>query len=160
MNDKKTIASYAENAGYATKAVSAEVAARCSGNAETASMLKDAHKIIFTGDAEATATFDGSMDLNINVKNIRADSAENDSLGNNIFETYATKKEVETCATKQELSNYARLEAVAAVCVSRNELSEYLAKTDFNFTFEKFDGVPYLFIEVEGKKYRFSGVEV
>ncbi len=51
--DIKTIAHYAENAGTATKAVSAEVAAHCTGNAETASALKNAHKITFKGDAEA-----------------------------------------------------------------------------------------------------------
>ena len=69
MTDKKTIASYAENAGKATKAISAEVAARCTGNAETATAFKDAHEIIFSGDAEATAKFDGAADLIIDVKN-------------------------------------------------------------------------------------------
>lgn len=151
MIDKKTIASYAENAGTATKAVSAEVAARCTGNSETASALKNVHQIIFNGDAEATASFDGAADLIIDVKNKNSEKAKCDEYGNNIFETYATKSELE---------NYALIKAVSAICVSRKELSEYLAKEDFNFTFEKFNGVPCLFIEVDGKKYKFSGVEV
>ena len=151
MNDRKTIASYAENSGSATKAVSAEVAARCTGNSETASALKDAHKIIFSGDAEAETSFDGSMDLTINLKNKKAEKAECDAQGNNILETYATKTELE---------NYALIKAVASICVSRKELVDYVAKSDFNFSFEKFNGVPCLFIEVDGKKYRFTGVEV
>ena len=149
--DTKTIAHYAENAGTATKAVRAEVAARCTGNSETATALKDAHKIIFNGDAEAEVSFDGTEDLIINIKNKISEKAECDAQGNNILETYATKN---------ELSNYARLEAVAAVCVSRKELGDYLTKADFNFAFEKFNGVPCLFVEVDGKKYRFTGVEV
>ena len=52
------------------------------------------------------------------------------------------------------------IEAVASICVSRKELVDYVAKEEFNFTFEKFNGVPCLFIEVDGKKYKFSGVEV
>lgn len=178
MDEVKTIARYAESCGYATKAVSAEVAARCTGNSETATALKTARKITFSGDSEAEANFDGAADLIIDVKNKSAEKATCDELGNNILETYATKTElenfatkteIETCATKtelencakkEELSEYARLEAVAAVCASRKELTDYLAKSDFNFSFEKFNGVPCLFIEVEGKKYRFSGVEV
>ena len=151
FNNVKTIAHYAESAGTATKAVSAEVAARCTGNAETASALKNAHKITFTGDAEADAKFDGAEDLIINVKNKISEKAECDAQGNNILETYATKNELE---------NYALIKAVSAICVSRKELDEYLAKEDFNFSFEKFNGVPCLFIEVDGKKYKFSGVEV
>lgn len=169
MDEVKTIARYAENCGYATKAVSAEVAARCTGNSETATALKTARKITFSGDSEAEANFDGAADLIIDVKNKSAEKATCDELGNNILETYATKTELEnfatkteleTCAKKEELSEYARLEAVAAVCASRKELTDYLAKSDFNFSFEKFNGVPCLFIEVEGKKYRFGGVEV
>ena len=151
MTDKKTIASYAENAGKATKAISAEVAARCTGNAETATAFKDAHEIIFSGDAEATAKFDGAADLVIDVKNKNSEKAKCDEFGNNIFETYATK---------EELEKYALIEAVASICVSRKELVDYVAKEEFNFTFEKFNGVPCLFIEVDGKKYKFSGVEV
>ena len=157
---EKTIAHYAENAGTATKAVSAEVAAKCTGNAETATALKDAHKIIFNGDAEAEVHFDGTEDLIISLKNKKAASADCDGFGNNIFETYATKTEIENCATKKELADYASIKAVAAICVSRKELVDYVAKTDFNFAFEKFNGVPCLFVEVDGKKYRFTGVEV
>lgn len=164
MEEVKTIARYAENCGYATKTVSAEVAARCTGNSETATALKTARKITFSGDSEAEANFDGAADLIIDVKNKSAEKATCDELGNNILETYATKTELENFATKTELENelseYARLEAVATVCASRKELTDYLAKSDFNFSFEKFNGVPCLFIEVEGKKYRFGGVEV
>ena len=149
--DIKTIASYAENAGTATNSISAEVAARCTGNSETATKLKNPRRIIFSGDVEAEANFDGTSDLIVKIKNNSAEKSECDGQGNNISETYATKK---------ELSEYAKIEAVAGVCVSRKELTEYVSKTDFNFSFEKFNGVPCLFVEVEGKKYKFVGVEV
>lgn len=199
-----TIARYAEGAGMATTAVSAQVAASCSGNSATATRLQDARKIIFTNDAETEVVFDGSADLIISLKNKKA---EGDALGNNIVETYATKNELkdyaktadvsatyatktelEDCATKIELNDYAKNDEVAETYatksdlqnyatktdlndyakntevsetyVKKNKLADYVAKADFNFSFEKVDDVPYLSIEVGGKKYRFSGVEV
>ena len=127
MERAMIIAHYAENAGTATKAVSAEFAARCTGNAETATTLKNARKIIFSGDATAEATFDGAADLIVTVKNKKA---ECDAQGQNISETYATK----------------------------NELAKYIAKSEI--CIEKIEGVPCLVVELDGKKYKFRGVEV
>lgn len=149
MERKMTIASYAETAGTATKAVSAEVAGRCTGNAETATALKVAAKVSMTGDAEGDFSFDGVENVIVNVKNKNSEKAKCDEYGNNIFETYAQKSDLE---------NYARTEAVAAVCVSRKELAEYISKSEMYL--EKFNGVPCLFVEADGKKYKFTGVEV
>lgn len=106
------------------------------------------------GDVEADINFDGSTDLIVDVKVKNADSATCDSLNKNIAETYATK---------DELSTYARMEAVAAVCVSRKELAEYVTKYELpacKFSIEKIADIPYLYVKVDGKTYRFGGVEV
>ena len=147
--ERMTIASYAENAGTATRAITANVAERCNGNSETATKLKEPYKIIVTGDSEAELSFDGVADVILNLRNKKSESAECDGQGNNISETYATKK---------ELAEYAKIEAVAGVCVSRKEISEYISKNEMYI--EKFNGVPFLFLKIDGKKYKFSGVEV
>lgn len=51
------------------------ITANLDGNAKTASALKDSRNINITGDAEGSATFNGSEDANINLDVKNADSA-------------------------------------------------------------------------------------
>jgi hypothetical protein len=166
-----TLARYAESTGRATTAVSAQVAAECIGNSATATRLKEARKIIFNHDAETEVVFDGSADLIVSLKNKKAEKSECDSLGNNIVETYATKSELQNYPKNAEVADeyiskndaaetYISKSEVEENYTKKNKLADYVAKSDFKFSFEQVENVPYLCIEVGGKKYRFSGAEV
>lgn len=155
-----TYARYSEGAGMASTAVSSQISSSCSGNSATATRLQEARKITFTGDAETEVKFDGSADLLISLKNKKAEKAEYDAQGNNIVKTYATKAELENYAAKSDLNDYAKASEVSDTYATKNKLDNYVSKTDFNFSFEKIDDVPYLFIEINGKKYQFIGAEV
>ena len=74
----------------------ADVSSRCTGNAKTATQLKDGRSLIFTGDVNAETKFDGSQDLVIEVKVKTSESAITDEDGNNIVDTYARKSELPT----------------------------------------------------------------
>lgn len=72
----------------------ADVASRCSGNAQTATRLKNLHTINLTGDIDAEINFDGKEDLIVEVKVKNSDSATCDENGDNIADTYARKDEL------------------------------------------------------------------
>lgn len=70
-------ASYATTAGSANTASSAST---CTGNAATATKLKDSHNIKLTGDASGSASFNGTADASITVT--IADDSHNHVISN------------------------------------------------------------------------------
>ena len=67
------------------------------GNAATASKLETPRTISLTGKAVGSTSFDGSNNASINVTSVNADTATKatqDSLGNTIKDTYATKADL------------------------------------------------------------------
>ena len=128
---------YANNAGNATTAICADYSEKCNGNSATASKLEKGRKISFRGDMESELVFDGSEDLIIQTKVKKSDSAECDSQGKNIFETYETK------------------ENAAVKFAEKDELPP------FTFSIETFENNPCLLLtDKNGKTFRFVGEEI
>lgn len=143
------VANYANSAGYAETSARADA---CSGNSSTAKRLETPRKITLTGDAQATAYFDGSADITLTVKNVRAESATKDSFGNNIAGTYSTKNNSGGSSGSGTNANY----------VTKNELQtymqSYLTKTDAGITYlSKVDAAKYLTKEEANVSYGSSG---
>ena len=132
-----TMVSYASSAGSTTRAVNSNFSEKCTGNSATATKLQNERKITFKGDMVAEMVFDGTEDLIISTKVKKSDSAENDSQGNNIFETYETKLNA------------------AAKFAEKDELPP------FTFSIEEFENNPCLILtDTNGKKFRFIGEAV
>lgn len=107
-------------------------------NATSATKLQTARNITLTGNATGTVSFDGSGDASINVTVTQAQNstkATQDSEGNSIKDTYATKTELgdkldsevasSTYATKSELSNKANTSVVITKTGDRGTLSGF-----------------------------------